>query len=111
MDAPFVMAAINTRNVLRSNVLLGCPWGEDFVYDEMVMTGPGEKGEQIARGMAAAGSGMDGKDAPKPGEGPAAKSARTASTMWFSSASRPDGARCWPPSGRPVIQATAPPRR
>ena len=68
--APFVLAAINTRNVLRSNVLLGCPWGEDFVYDEMVMTGPGEKGEQIARGMAAAGSGMDGKDAPKPGEGP-----------------------------------------
>ncbi len=68
--APFVMAAINTRNVLRTNVLTGCAWGEDFVYDEMVMTGPGEKGEQIARGMAAAGSGMEGKDAPKPGEGP-----------------------------------------
>lgn len=68
--APFVMAAINTRNVLRSNVLMGCAYGQDFVYDEMVMTGPGEKGEQIARGMAAAGSGMDGKDAPKPGEGP-----------------------------------------
>jgi len=68
--APFVMAAINTRNVFRSNVLMGCPYGADFVYDEMVMTGPGEKGEAIARGMAAAGSGMDGKDAPKPGEGP-----------------------------------------
>ncbi|MDE2363749.1 MAG: saccharopine dehydrogenase NADP-binding domain-containing protein [Hyphomicrobiales bacterium] len=68
--APFVMAAINTRNVLRSNVLMGRPYGADFVYDEMVMTGAGEKGEAIARSMAAAGSGMDGKDAPKPGEGP-----------------------------------------
>jgi short subunit dehydrogenase-like uncharacterized protein len=68
--APFVMAAINTRNVLRSNVLMNCAYGADFVYDEMVMTGPGEKGEQIARGMAAAGSGMDGNDGPKPGEGP-----------------------------------------
>jgi short subunit dehydrogenase-like uncharacterized protein len=68
--APFVMAAINTRNVFRSNVLMGCPYGVDFVYDEMAMTGPGEKGENIARAMAAAGSGMDGKDGPKPGEGP-----------------------------------------
>jgi len=68
--APFVMAAINTRNVHRTNALTGFSFGQDFVYDEMVMTGPGEKGETIARGMAAAGSGMDGKDAPKPGEGP-----------------------------------------
>ncbi|MFO1168840.1 MAG: saccharopine dehydrogenase NADP-binding domain-containing protein [Rhodoblastus sp.] len=68
--APFVMAAINTRNVHRTNALTGFSFGKDFVYDEMVMTGPGEKGEQIAKGMAAAGSGMEGDKGPKPGEGP-----------------------------------------
>ncbi|HMN73572.1 MAG TPA: saccharopine dehydrogenase NADP-binding domain-containing protein [Rhodoblastus sp.] len=68
--APFVMAAINTRNVHRTNALTGFSFGQDFVYDEMVMTGPGEKGEQIARGMAAQGSGMEGDKGPKPGEGP-----------------------------------------
>ena len=62
--------AINTRVVRRTNALLGHAYGRDFVYDEMVLTGPGEKGEAIARGMAAAGSGMDKEDAPKPGEGP-----------------------------------------
>jgi len=68
--APFVMAAINTRNVHRTNALTGFSFGKDFVYDEMVMTGPGDKGEAVARGMAAAGSGMDGDKGPKPGEGP-----------------------------------------
>jgi len=66
---PFVMAAINTRNVHRSNYLLGYEYGEDFVYDEMVMTGPGEKGEEAANFMAN-NSSMGGKDGPKPGEGP-----------------------------------------
>jgi len=37
--APFMMAGINTKAVHRSNFLLGHIWGEDFVYDEMVMTG------------------------------------------------------------------------
>lgn len=37
---PFVMAAINTRNVHRTNALLGHPWGQDFVYDEMVIVDP-----------------------------------------------------------------------
>src|SRR5712675_326216 len=47
--APFVMANINTRNVHRSNMLMGFPYGKEFVYDEMVMTGPGEKGEANAK--------------------------------------------------------------
>ena len=68
--APFVMAAINTRNVHRTNMLTGFSFGRDFVYDEMVMTGPGEKGENIARAMAQQGSGMEGDKGPKPGEGP-----------------------------------------
>ena len=52
--APFVMATINTRNVHRSNMLMGFPYGKDFVYDEMVLTGPGEKGEANARRVVAA---------------------------------------------------------
>ncbi|MEO0575109.1 MAG: saccharopine dehydrogenase NADP-binding domain-containing protein [Pseudomonadota bacterium] len=67
--APFIMATINTRNVFRSNALQGYPYGEDFRYDEMMMTGPGEKGEQIAKALADRDS-MNDKDGPKPGEGP-----------------------------------------
>ena len=40
----FIMASINTKNVHRSNLLLGHPYGEDFVYDEMLLTGDGEQG-------------------------------------------------------------------
>jgi short subunit dehydrogenase-like uncharacterized protein len=69
--APFVMATINTRNVHRSNLLMNFPYGKDFVYDEMVLTGPGEQGEANAKRLVAAvnaermsGGGL------KPGEGP-----------------------------------------
>ncbi|MCI5046334.1 MAG: saccharopine dehydrogenase NADP-binding domain-containing protein [Aquisalinus sp.] len=67
--APFIMAAINTKNIHRSNFLLDHLYGEDFIYDEMMLTGPGEKGEQIANAIAGDNS-MMGDDAPKPGEGP-----------------------------------------
>ena len=66
---PFIMATINTRNVHRSNALLGFPYGRDFVYDEMVLTGPGDKGEHIAKALADRDD-MSSKDGPKPGEGP-----------------------------------------
>lgn len=68
--APFMMALINTRNVHRSNMLMGFPYGQDFVYDEMVLTGPGEKGEANAKRVMAANSEKTGPSAPKPGEGP-----------------------------------------
>jgi short subunit dehydrogenase-like uncharacterized protein len=68
--APFVMANINTRNVHRSNMLLGFPYGKNFVYDEMVITGPGEQGEAIAKKIMAANNKLSGNDVPKPGEGP-----------------------------------------
>ncbi|HMI12244.1 MAG TPA: saccharopine dehydrogenase NADP-binding domain-containing protein [Bradyrhizobium sp.] len=68
--APFVMATINTRNVHRSNLLMGFPYGKDFVYDEMVLTGPGEKGEANAKLVVAANAQMGGAGGPKPGEGP-----------------------------------------
>ncbi len=67
--APFIMAAINTRNVHRSNALSDFRYGEDFQYDEMMLTGPGEKGETIANHVKNDRS-MAGPDAPKPGEGP-----------------------------------------
>jgi len=67
--APFVMAAINTRNVHRTNYLLDHPYGEDFVYDEMVLTGPGEAGEAAAKAIAGDNS-LAREDGPKPGEGP-----------------------------------------
>jgi short subunit dehydrogenase-like uncharacterized protein len=67
--APFIMAAINTRNVHRSNFLLGQAYGADFVYDEMLITGVGEKGEAVANAVAADKS-MGSADGPKPGEGP-----------------------------------------
>lgn len=67
--APFVMAPINTKNVHRSNFLLGCAYGKDFRYSEMMMTGKGEQGEAIAKAVASDNSLMS-EDAPKPGEGP-----------------------------------------
>jgi short subunit dehydrogenase-like uncharacterized protein len=50
--APFVMAAINTKNVHRTNALCGHPWGRDFVYDERVLAGTGRAGELRARHLA-----------------------------------------------------------
>lgn len=73
---PFIMAPINTRNVHRTNALLDFPYGKDFVYDEMLVTGPGEKGEKIARALAD-NDAMSSDDGPKPGEGPS-KEAREA---------------------------------
>ena len=67
--APFVMAAINTRNVHRSNFLLGHAYGADFVYDEMLVTGAGDKGEAFAKAVAADKS-LGGEGGPQPGEGP-----------------------------------------
>ncbi|MGY2906211.1 saccharopine dehydrogenase family protein [Bradyrhizobium sp. URHC0002] len=68
--APFMMALINTRNIHRSNMLMGFPYGKDFVYDEMVLTGAGEKGESNAKLVMAANTEKTGPGAPKPGEGP-----------------------------------------
>ena len=42
--APFVMAAVNTRVVRRTNALLHYPYGRDFRYSEATMTGAGSSG-------------------------------------------------------------------
>ncbi len=57
---PFMMAMINTKNVHRSNALMGHPWGENFRYDEMSIVVPGAPTEFTGMGPGG----------PKPGEGP-----------------------------------------
>jgi short subunit dehydrogenase-like uncharacterized protein len=68
--APFVMAPINTKNVHRTNFLLGHPYGEDFKYDEMVLTSPGEAGRKMAEAAQEMMKNPFGSKPPKPGEGP-----------------------------------------
>lgn len=46
---PFIMAAINTRVVLRSNALRDTPYAPEFVYDEAVLTRDGKAGEKQAK--------------------------------------------------------------
>ena len=68
--APFIMATINTKNVHRTNFLLGHPYGADFKYDEMMLTSPGELGKKAAPAVAEMLKNPFGAKPPKPGEGP-----------------------------------------
>ncbi|HEX7760947.1 MAG TPA: saccharopine dehydrogenase NADP-binding domain-containing protein [Caulobacteraceae bacterium] len=62
--APFMMSAINTKAVHRSNFLLGHPWGKDLKYDELMMIdGPPKDG-------ASPGPGFDMGAPIAPGDGP-----------------------------------------
>lgn len=84
--APFVMGAINTRVVHRSNALMNYAYGRDFRYDEAMMTGGGVFGAPAALAVTGA-MGAFGLAAafpptraflnrfvlPKPGEGPSAE--------------------------------------
>ena len=67
-SAPFIMAPINTKNIHRSNFLMGHPYGEDFCYDEMLLTGDGDQGkaaaDYVAKDDSVARSDL------QPGEGP-----------------------------------------
>jgi short subunit dehydrogenase-like uncharacterized protein len=56
---PFMMAVINTKNVHRSNLLLGHPYGTQFAYDEMSVITPGAPAAFATSGKV-----------PQPGEGP-----------------------------------------
>jgi short subunit dehydrogenase-like uncharacterized protein len=71
--APFIMAPINTKNVHRSNFLLKHAYGKDFVYDEMMLTSPGDMGKAMADGITAmmkSANPFGPGPIPKPGEGP-----------------------------------------
>ena len=83
---PFIMAAINTRVVHRTNALRNKAYGERFQYSEGVFTGKGKKGRRIARiGSFALNAFMvltfigptrsllERFVLPKPGEGPSEK--------------------------------------
>jgi short subunit dehydrogenase-like uncharacterized protein len=89
--APFMMALINTRNVHRSNMLMGFPYGQDFIYDEMVLTGPGEKGEANTKLVMAANADKTGPGAPKPGEGPSKEERENGGYDLLYVAAAPDG--------------------
>ena len=67
--APFIMAAINTKNVHRSNALMGHAYGEGFLYDEMMVTGIGDEGKAVAEFISKT-SPLEGENVPQPGEGP-----------------------------------------
>lgn len=88
----FVMAPINTKNVHRTNALLGQKYGADFVYDEMMLTGPGEQGEAIAKHVASTPM-MGGADDPKPGEGPTKEERETGFYDVLFIGEYPDGRR------------------
>jgi len=81
---PFVMAPLNTRVVRRGHALAGYPYGDDFVYREVMGTRGNARGFLMAAGMTAVMGGLAlaiktkplreliAKRAPKPGEGPSA---------------------------------------
>lgn len=84
--APFVMAAINTRVVHRSNALSEAGYGADFLYEEAVITGKGGRGKRNARAQSVGMGGfmvalvippvrwaLEKFVLPKPGEGPSEK--------------------------------------
>jgi short subunit dehydrogenase-like uncharacterized protein len=81
--APFIMSAINTRVVHRTNALSRHAYGREFRYDEALLTGRGVKGRLTAAATGAglgafmlAGSvgpvraGLEKFVLPAPGEGP-----------------------------------------
>jgi short subunit dehydrogenase-like uncharacterized protein len=82
LTAPFVMGAVDTKVVRRTNALLGHPYGRDFRYGEATLTGKGLAGWVRASGlatgtlatMAAMGIGplrrLVARRLPAPGEGP-----------------------------------------
>jgi short subunit dehydrogenase-like uncharacterized protein len=84
--APFVMAAINTRVVRRSNALLGFAYGKDFRYAEVMTTGKGPAGWAKAAAISSALATVQGLGAlaptrrvlesllPSAGEGPSKSS-------------------------------------
>jgi short subunit dehydrogenase-like uncharacterized protein len=82
-SAPFIMAAINTKNVHRTNALTNYSYGRNFTYDEMMATGDGADGEKRAKatvsqsnmqrtllGFAPTRALLKQFALPKPGQGP-----------------------------------------
>jgi short subunit dehydrogenase-like uncharacterized protein len=90
--APFIMAAINTKNVHRTNFLLDHPYGDDFVYDEMMVAGLGDLGKAAAEAIAKVNP-LAGDKGPKPGEGPSKEERETGHYDLLFVGLMPDGQR------------------
>ena len=86
--APFFMAPINTKNIHRSNALMGHLYGEDFCYNEMWVQGAGEEGKAAAELISKI---NPLGDAPKPGEGPSKESRENGNYDVLFCADMPDG--------------------
>ena len=79
---PFFMADTNSRVVRRGHALAGFPWGDDFVYRELMTTPGNARGLAMAAGIIGGLAGLSAamrrprlramleKRAPKSGEGP-----------------------------------------
>ena len=89
--APFVMAPINTKNVHRTNFLLGNPYGGDFKYDEMMLTSPGDAGKKMAEAATQMMKNPFGAKPPRPGEGPSAEERENGFYDVLFVADNPDG--------------------
>ena len=87
-SSTFIMAAVNSRVVRRSNALAGYPWGRDFRFDERQLTGDGGRGRRRAAAICA-GTGLTtiamavapvrtlaARFLPSPGEGPSPEAQR-----------------------------------
>ena len=86
--APFIMSALNTRIVQRTNALQRQVYGREFRYDEAVMTGRGLRGQATAAAVTAGLAAFMGAGAigptrkllarflPAPGEGPSPEAQR-----------------------------------
>lgn len=90
--APFIMAPINTKNVHRTNYLLGHRYGTDFVYDEMMVAGLGDMGKAAAEAIAKLNP-LAGDKGPKPGEGPSKEERDSGHYDLLFVGLMPDGAR------------------
>ncbi|WP_267395199.1 MULTISPECIES: saccharopine dehydrogenase NADP-binding domain-containing protein [unclassified Sphingomonas] len=90
--APFVMAPINTKNVHRTNFLLGHAYGADFVYDEMMVAGLGDMGKVAAEAIAKFNP-FAGDKGPQPGEGPSREEREAGHYDLLFAGLMPDGER------------------
>ncbi len=89
---PFLMAGINTRVVRRSHALAWLPWGDDFVYREVMSTPGSARGLAMATAITGGLAGLAlamkhprlrallARRVPQPGEGPSA--AKRAAGHW-----------------------------
>ena len=104
--APFIMAAINSRIVHRSNSLSGNSYGSDFLYEEAVLVGKGKVGKWKSHcvniGLAMIMAGLiipptrwllQNYILPKPGEGPSKEEQLSGEYELLFTGTTPDGTK------------------